>query len=79
MRIRIPGLTSNSNNILGEESDQYVILSDPTRHANQTKNNMDNEQRIILNTERNFMNFYMLFYPGMYMRFLESYEVGLWK
>jgi hypothetical protein len=25
------------------------------------------------------MNFYMLFYPGMYMRPLESYEVGLWK
>ncbi len=36
-QIRIPRLTSNSkycNNILGEESDQHVINSDPTRHAN---------------------------------------------
>jgi hypothetical protein len=43
MRIRIPDLTTKyCNNILGEESDQHVILSDSTRHANysKTKNNL---------------------------------------
>ncbi len=43
MRIRIPDLTTKfCNNILGEESDQHVLISDPTRHANQTKNKLDN-------------------------------------
>jgi hypothetical protein len=35
MRIRIPDMTTKyCNSILGEESYQHAIISDPTRHAN---------------------------------------------